>query len=169
MAKSSNEQIEKDERLVLSELQKNCRANYGDISKNVGFSRQKLWRIIGRLEKNKTILGYKAVVDNKKLGLKRFLIMISVKGTLNLLGNDNSKHDYSMLDDIVETIKSLGVTVNSSSIAHGRYAWILDITTDEDIAVIMECEQKIYNKFYHIQAVSDIDILQVLFEHPVSL
>ncbi|MHA1470957.1 MAG: Lrp/AsnC family transcriptional regulator [Candidatus Asgardarchaeia archaeon] len=167
MAKTSNVQIEMDERLVITELQKDGRVNFGDIAKACGFSRQKVWRYVNRLEENKTILGYKAIVDNKKLGLKRFLIMISVKGTLNLLGNDNSKHDYDMLNGIVETISSLGVTINGSSITHGKYDWILDVTTDMDIEVIKEIEQNIYNKFFHIQAINDIDIIQVLMEHPL--
>lgn len=155
MAKSSREQIEKDERLVLSELKENGRASFGSISEKYGFSRQKIWRIVNRLEKNKTILGYHAVVDNEKVGLDRFFIMISAKGVF----------DFKMLDDAVMKIKSLGVTVNGSSVTHGKYDWVLDVTTGNGIKAIKKCEWKIYAMYG--QLVRKVNILQVLSEHPV--
>jgi len=157
MAKSSREQIVKDERLVISELVKNGRMGFGEISEACGFSRQKIWRIVKRLEKNKTILGYHTVVDNEKLGLKRFIIMVSARGTF----------DFEMLDDIIAEIKSLGVTVNSSSITHGAYDLVLDVTTSDDIKTIKKCEWKIYDM--QRQLIRKINILQVLLEHPISV
>jgi len=58
MAKSSKKQIEIDERKVLAELQRNSRESADDIAKKCGFSRQKSWRIVNRLEENQTIWGY---------------------------------------------------------------------------------------------------------------
>ena len=58
MAKTSKKQIEEDERKIISELQKNAKESIDIIAKKCGFSRQKVWRIIKRLEKNKTIWGY---------------------------------------------------------------------------------------------------------------
>ena len=63
MAKSSKKQIYEDELKVIAELQKNAKENIDTISKNCGYSRQKVWRIINRLEENKTIWGYTAVVN----------------------------------------------------------------------------------------------------------
>lgn len=156
MAKSSRDQIEKDERLVLSELMKNGRIGFGELSEKSGFSRQKIWRIVNRLEKNKTILGYHAVVDNEKVGLDRFFIMISARGVF----------DFKMLDDVVMKIKSLGVTVNGSSVTHGKYDWVLDVTTDDGIKAIKKCEWKIYAM--PGQLIRKVKILQVLSEHPVA-
>ena len=51
MAKSSFKQIELDERKIIDELKKNAKENIDKISKNCGFSRQKVWRIIKNLEK----------------------------------------------------------------------------------------------------------------------
>ena len=55
MPKSSKEQIDLDEKKVVSELQRNSKESIDVIAKRCGFSRQKVWRIIKRLEKNKTI------------------------------------------------------------------------------------------------------------------
>ena len=76
MPKSSKDQIYADEKKVIRELQKNSKESIDTIAKNCGFSRQKVWRIIKRLEKNKTIWGYFAVVDYEKLNLKRYLMLI---------------------------------------------------------------------------------------------
>ena len=44
MSKSSREQIEQDEKKLLSELVKNSNENIDTIAKHCGFSRQKTWR-----------------------------------------------------------------------------------------------------------------------------
>ena len=75
MAKSSKEQIEKDDRKVLEELRKNSSQSINVISDKVGFSRQKVWRIIKKLQKNKTIWSYTAVVNGESLGLKSFILL----------------------------------------------------------------------------------------------
>jgi len=50
MSKSSREQIDQDERKILSELVKNANENIDTIAKHCGFSRQKTWRMIKQLE-----------------------------------------------------------------------------------------------------------------------
>jgi DNA-binding Lrp family transcriptional regulator len=67
MAKSSVKQIELDEKRILDELAKNANKSINDIAEKCGFSRQKVWRVIHNLEKNHTIWGYVAVVDQEKL------------------------------------------------------------------------------------------------------
>ena len=46
MPKSSQKQIDADEKKVIRELQKNAKESIDKIAKNCGFSRQKVWRII---------------------------------------------------------------------------------------------------------------------------
>jgi len=41
-----------------------------------GCSRQKIWRIIKKLEEDKTIWGYAAIVNEEKQGLKSYIILI---------------------------------------------------------------------------------------------
>jgi len=50
MAKSSKDQIEQDEKKILTELMKNSNENIETIAKRCGFSRQKTWRFIKQLE-----------------------------------------------------------------------------------------------------------------------
>ncbi|GAF78134.1 unnamed protein product, partial [marine sediment metagenome] len=76
MPKNSREQIDADEKKVIRELQKNSKESIDKIAKRCGFSQQKVRRIIKRLEKNKTIWGYYAVVDNEKINMKRYLMLI---------------------------------------------------------------------------------------------
>ena len=66
MAKNSIRQIEEDEKQILLELSKNANKSINEIAKTCGFSRQKVWRIIKNLEKNNTIWGYVAVIDEEK-------------------------------------------------------------------------------------------------------
>ena len=47
-----------------------------DIAEKCGFSRQKVWRVINNLEKNHTIGGYTAVVDEEKLDKKGYTMLI---------------------------------------------------------------------------------------------
>ena len=67
MPKSSKKQIDEDEKKVIAALQKNSKESIDKIAKKCGFSRQKVWRIIKRLENNQTIWGYHAVVDDEIL------------------------------------------------------------------------------------------------------
>ena len=76
MAKSSKKKIYEDELKVIAELQKNAKESIDIIAKNCGYSRQKVWRIINRLEENKTIWGYTAVVNEERQGLKNYIILI---------------------------------------------------------------------------------------------
>jgi len=75
MAKSSVKQIEQDERRILGELAKNANKSVNDIAETCGFSRQKVWRVINNLEKNHTIWGYIAVVNQEKLNKKDILCL----------------------------------------------------------------------------------------------
>src|SRR4030043_1629205 len=76
MAKSSVKQIEKDEKKILDELSKNANKSINDIAESCGFSRQKVWRVINNLEKNHTIWGYVAVVDEEKLDKKSYIMLV---------------------------------------------------------------------------------------------
>jgi DNA-binding Lrp family transcriptional regulator len=55
MVKNSREQLDKDERKIITELQKNSNESTDAIAKHCGFSRQKVWRTIKQLEKNHII------------------------------------------------------------------------------------------------------------------
>jgi DNA-binding Lrp family transcriptional regulator len=127
MAKNSKEQIEQDEKKILSELVKNSNENIETIAKHCGFSRQKTWRFIKRLEAKKLIWGYTAVFDEEKIGQQHFMLMI--KRTSKQLEEKTINTIVSRrLEDLVAEI---GVTIESSAYVHGEYDWILTFTAED--------------------------------------
>jgi DNA-binding Lrp family transcriptional regulator len=126
MAKSSKEQIDQDEKKILSELVKNSNENIDTIAKHCGFSRQKVWRAIKQMEASGLIWGYTAIFNEQKIGQQHFMFMI--KRTMK-------KMDEKVVDIIVSSktndlAKELGVTIESSFYTHGEYDWIMTITAE---------------------------------------
>jgi DNA-binding Lrp family transcriptional regulator len=127
MAKNSKEQIDQDEKKILSELVKNSNENIETIAKHCGFSRQKTWRFIKRLEAKKLIWGYTAIFNEEKIGQQHFMLMI--KRTSKQLEEKTINTIVSRrLEDLVAEI---GVTIESSAYVHGEYDWILTFTAED--------------------------------------
>jgi len=121
MAKNSRKQIYEDELKVIDQLQNNAKENIEVISKNSGFSRHKTWRIIKKLEEDKTIWGYAAVVNEEKQGLKRYMILIK-KTTLPI---DEKLADKIITRQLEKTASEIDVRIESSLFTHGTFDWVL--------------------------------------------
>jgi len=126
MAKSSREQIDQDEKKILSELVKNSNENIETIVKHCGFSRQKVTRAIKQMEAKGLIWGYTAIVDDEKIGQQHFILLIN---------RTMEKMEEKVVDIIVSSkaddlAKELGVTIESSAYVHGEYDWIMTITAE---------------------------------------
>jgi Lrp/AsnC family leucine-responsive transcriptional regulator len=129
MAKSSREQIDEDEKKLLFELVKNSNENIETIAKHCGFSRQKTWRYIKKLEAKGLIWGYTAIFNEQKIGLTHFMLMI--KRTSKKLEEKTVETIVSRrLEDLVAEI---GITIESSSYVHGEYDWVLTFTAQDII------------------------------------
>lgn len=76
MPKSRSGRLITDEQKVIEVIQKNAHENIDYIAKKCGFSRQKVWRIIKKLEKEKIIWGYTAICDDETYGLKHFILLV---------------------------------------------------------------------------------------------
>jgi Lrp/AsnC family leucine-responsive transcriptional regulator len=129
MTRSSKHQIEQDEKKVLYELVKHAKENVDTIAHTCGFSRQKVWRMIKHLEKEKLIWGYTAVYNEQKIGQTHFIMMI--KRTME-------KIDERVIETIITTksenlAKEFGITIETAAYIHGEYDWMLTFTA-EDIA-----------------------------------
>ena len=74
--KKNQEQLSQDERLILNELQKNSKDSINQITKTCGFSRQKVKWIMTHLETDQTIWGYTAIIDEKRQGLLKYLLLL---------------------------------------------------------------------------------------------
>jgi DNA-binding Lrp family transcriptional regulator len=155
MVKSSKEKMEEDEKKVISQLQKDSRASINDIAEKCGFSRQRVWRIIKKLEKDKTIWGYSAVTDDQKLNLKRYIMLIKstpkpvsplVRNIINL--------------SLQKLAKEIGVDIEGGGYVNGKYDWTLIFTT-KDNKQAKKFQELFINNYGQI--VSEVDILEYIF------
>jgi DNA-binding Lrp family transcriptional regulator len=156
MPKSSRKQIDEDEKKILAVLESNAKESIDAIAKKCGFSRQKVWRIIKRLEKNKTIWGYHAVVDNNKIGLQRYFVLIK---------RTNKPFSKEHIDSIIkrvinQEIAKMGIIVENASYVHGDFDGIHIIRASNVLQVKKYCEiLNNLSKGY----ISDMKILEELF------
>jgi len=127
MPKSSRKQINLDEKKIIAELQKNSHANLDTLAKQCGCSRQKIWRYIRRLEEDRSIWGYSAVVDEEKQGLKHYMLLM--KRTMAPLNEKTIDNITSRRNE--EKVSGLGITIESSAYVHGEYDWILTFTASD--------------------------------------
>jgi len=156
MPKNSKEQITDDEKKIIHELQKNPKENTDTIAKKCGFSRQKVWRAIKRLEKNKAIWGYHAVVDDNKIGLQQYFVLI--KRTTKAFSKE---HIDSIIKREVESeIAKMGIIIENVSYVHGAFDGIHIIRASNVIQVKKYCE--ILNELSK-GYISDMIILEELF------
>ncbi|UCD14025.1 MAG: Lrp/AsnC family transcriptional regulator [Thermoplasmatales archaeon] len=157
MPKSSKKQMYADEMKIVEELQKNSKESIDAIAKRCGFSRQKVWRNIKRLEKNKTIWGYHAVVDDEKLGLRRYFILI--KRTNKPATKE--KIDYVITRKLSKETAEIGVNVECSYYVHGSFDWLICITASHLRQVKKFCEA--FNVLFEEGYVANIQVLEVIF------
>lgn len=155
MPKNSREQVDADEKKVIRELQKNSKESIDKIAKRCGFSRQKVWKTIKRLEKNKTIWGYCAVVDNEKLDMKRYIMLI--------------KRSNKPIGDVINKIidlpmqckeEEIDIDVICSSYLHGHYDWML-IFTASNIKNAKKFSELLTKEYQHV--IGEINLLEDIF------
>ena len=156
MPRVTKEQIEMDEKKVIAHLMEDASQSINDIAKKCNFSRQKVWRIIKRLEKNKVFWGSTVVVDEEKIGKRGYCILIkkSVYPVTEELAGKIIRRDIEKL------AKKLDVMIEDSFYTHGKYDWVLYITAP-DIAVAKKFSDSLV-KLYETY-IADIDVLETLF------
>ncbi len=155
MSKSSREQIREDEFKVIEAIKKNSKESIDNIAKKCGFSRQKVWRIIKRLEKTKMVWGYSAVVDNEKLEMKDYLVLIK-KANVPMGNIANTIVER----EIEDKAKKIGVDINSSYYLHGEYDWQINISAESIVGAKKFCE--VLNKTY-TPNIREIKLLEIIF------
>jgi len=107
MAKSSFKQIKEDEKKVLNQLLDDSRRSPNEIANKLKFSRQKVWKIIKKLEKEKKIWGYTAIVNEYDKDKRVHFALIKHKVPYldntsqiikNVKNDNSSKLDIKLLD-----------------------------------------------------------------------
>jgi len=156
MAKNSVKQIEQDEKRILEELKKNANKSINDIAETCHFSRQKVWRVIKNLEKNHTIWGYAAVVDEEKENKKSYIMLM--KRTNKPITQEIITHIENR--DLVNIVKKMGVEFTNSIFTHGSFDWVICFTANDirDAKSVVEIYNKLYEGF-----VSEIQLLEKMF------
>jgi DNA-binding Lrp family transcriptional regulator len=127
MIRNSRKQIEQDEKKILSELVKNSKENIDTIAKHCGLSRQKAWRLVKQLEKKGLIWGYTAILDEKKQGLQKFILLL--KRSMKTI--DKKTADQIASYRVVTEYVKLGVNVENSYYVLGEYDWELIFTAPD--------------------------------------
>jgi DNA-binding Lrp family transcriptional regulator len=163
MSKSSSQQLVKDEKKILDVLKTNANESVDVIAKKCGFSRQKVWRIIKKLEKNKTIWGYTAVCDDESYNLKHFT-MLTKRTTLPV--------DQKMLQEILTTrlddlIPGTFIRIENIQYLHGCFDGIFTFLAEDLVTAKKFYEQfnKRFNKY--ITAVELLESILIIRKQSV--
>jgi len=155
MSKISKNQHVLDRKKVLQELQYNAKDTIDQIAKRCGFSRQKVWRIIKQLEKEKAIWGYRAVADNEKFQMNRYVLLFKKtnKPMSELVSTIISR-------ELEKKVKTIGITIESSSYLNGSFDWMIIFTAVD----IWQAKQfvDIFHKVYP-NVVAESFLLEELF------
>lgn len=115
------------DRAILRELQRNCRLPISKLAKIMGRPRTTISERIARLEREGIIKGYRAILDPSKLGY-RFLafVMLKVKRGVTFEGLSNQEALAKRIID--ETFKALDLPyVEEVHIVTGTYDIILKV------------------------------------------
>jgi len=156
MAKYSVEQIKQDEKKVLEKLTKNAHMGINEIADKIGFSRQRAQKIIKNLEKNNTIWGYTVIIDDNKMGRKRFNILLK-KAPVKLT---DEKLNIVINGEIKKIAAKNGVNLESTYFFNGSYDGQMCVTAESIIQVknfIADMEKKIGATYF-----KEIKILEIL-------
>jgi DNA-binding Lrp family transcriptional regulator len=157
MAKTSKKQIEIDERKVIEQLQKNCMENLDLFAKNCGFSRQKVWRIIKNLERDKVVWGYTGIIDTEFLQKKHYVLLMK----RNAQKINQKIVDILLSRDFEDVVLKLGITIETSSYTHGKYDWIATFLAP-DIIHAKKFSELV--KTTYPDTFERIDLLETLFD-----
>ena len=156
MSKSSQVKIDEDTRLIIEEIQKNANKSINEIANKLNFSRQKVWRIIKNLEKNNTIWGYTAIIDEEEQGLTHYMLLIK----RTLLPIDKKLGDLIISKNLGEFVPNEKVIIEHSYYTHGSYDWVIGFKTDNIKNAKLFCE--IFNKLYQ-GYIKRYELLQIMF------
>ncbi|MBN1860789.1 MAG: AsnC family transcriptional regulator [Candidatus Thermoplasmatota archaeon] len=156
MPKKSKEQISQDDIKILTELQKYSSNSIGSIAEYTGFSKQKVWKSIKKLEEKKLIWGSTTITHEKTLGLQKFLLLIK-------------RSMKKVNEDIVDTISlsrldadyfDMGITIESSYYLHGEYDWAI-IFTAKDLKHAKKFSSLLPSKYSGV--ITKVTLIQILY------
>ena len=164
MPKTSREQITNDEKKIIHELQKNSKENIDKIAKKCGFSRQKVWRVIKRLEKDKTIWGYSTIVDNEKVDLTHYTML--VKRTI--VPVDGKLRNMISGEELDEYFPELNITLEDCLYVNGKYDWIISFTAPGIKEMKKFCEKLLRKFSEHMAEYEVLETIVTIEKHGIK-
>jgi len=156
MPKKNQTNQKDDELKILRILQKNAYRSIDDIAKTCGFSRQKVWRIIKKLQAEKTIWGYTVVYDQERFSMKHFTMLVK-RTTVPLHQNILEEILTTRLDDLLPDAE---IQMENIEYVHGFYDGIFTFFAPDLIVAKRFCD-RFKERFY--QYIANADLLEGIF------
>jgi DNA-binding Lrp family transcriptional regulator len=153
MVKNSKEKTKADEQIVIEKLMEDARQSPHEIAEQCGFSRQKVWRIINKVEDNNKLWGYTTVVDDNYDDSNTYYALIKTKALFGELIEKATKKITSGEHKAEE----LGITLSCFCYLNGEFDWIMIFSAKNllDAKVFVGFLRKEYDKFIdHISLMS---------------
>lgn len=141
--------LDKFERRIVRELQRDASQTTADIAAKVGLSSSPCWRRIDRLEKEGVIKGRVAVIDRRKIGLNAHIF---AQVRLNAHGRSN-------LDEFSAAIRSFPEVLDAYVLMGQTDFMLRIVATDIDAY-----EQFFFNKLSKLPGVQEITSTVALSE-----
>ena len=156
MPKSSAQKIEIDEKKVLDVLQSHANESIDAIAKQCGFSRQKVWRIIKKLEEEKTIWGYTVICEQERYNLKHFVMIVK---------RNTNPIDQKVMEEILSTrlddlLLDSVIKIEHIEYVHGSYDGIFTFFASDLITAKKFCDR--FKEHYN-QYVGSVELLEGIF------
>lgn len=121
--------LTEDETKIMTLLENDAKKSIDQIAKKCGFSRQKVWRIIKKLEDEKIIWGYTTVSDANEQNLKHFMVLVKRN---NVPFDQEVKKEiiFRKIDDYAAGI----VKIENIYFTHGVSDWVFTFYAPDIIA-----------------------------------
>jgi DNA-binding Lrp family transcriptional regulator len=147
LSKISLETMKKNEKKVLDVLEQHAKETVDEIAKRCGFSRQKVWKIIKRLEENKIIWGYSAIADEESRDLKHFVLLVK-RNTIPFDASFKKELIFNKLDGYLPDL----VKIENIYLTHGGFDGVVTFYASNLInakKLIQEISKKI-GKYFEV-------------------
>ena len=156
MSNKDKFELKDDEQKVLDQLKSNSNKSINKIAKNCGFSRQKVWRIIKKFEKENTVWGYPAIVDEETEELNYYIILLK----RNSVPIPKTAVNHIVSRTIDEKIKEIDCEMITSLYTNGFYDWLI-IFTAPDIVKAKKVSELFRTKYRGI--LKEVHLMETIF------
>jgi len=153
---TSRQQMETDEKKIGLELLKDPTLDATAIAKKLGLSKQKVWRVIKKMEEKGAIMARPACLNARKMGKRTFLLLFERTSR----SIDKRFVDLLLPPLIIEEMVREGTNavVEESYYLNGVHDWAIIITVDQhkDLLRWLEAWRHDYGEYFSKISQSEI-------------